>query len=210
MSSTQRAYAQRNNNVTTLVPVPNGYAAAALPPIGPDTPVALYSLNIPSVPYVGGIYIVNLSGNDSNGDPLDASGVFVSANDICANIITFNINTPNITPNAPSINPASYPGAEFTIFFKNFPPSIFEGPIPLFTIGIVANASASGFEGPPTPYIYSPPIPFLLTEDLTQSITMKSDGTTFSVVSSGPAGWIGGGLLQLLVSAAGEIYGGGP
>lgn len=148
---------------------------------------------------------MDLCGNDSNGDPLDASGLFVSANDICANILTFNINTPNITPNAPSINPACYPGAEFTIFFKNFPPSILESDIQLFTIGIVANAPAPGYKGPPTPYIYSPPVPVLLTEDLTQSITMKSDGTTFSVVSSGPAGWIGGGLLQLLVSAAGAL-----
>ena len=198
MSSTQRAFAQRNNNVTTLTPVPNGSVSSG----GGGGTAALYSLNIPSVPYVGGIYIVDLCGNDSNGDTLDASGLFLSF-DGCANIITFNINTPNITPNAPSINPASYPGAEFTIFFKNIPESTIEFGPPLFTIGIVPNASPPGFLGDLVPYIYSPPLPVLVTEDLTQSITMKSNGTTFSVVSSGPAGWIGVGLLGLLVGAAG-------
>ena len=185
--------------MTTLIPVPNGTVDS-----GSGT-AALYSLNIPSVPYVGGIYIVDLCGNDSNGNQLDASGLFVSFNDVCANIITFNINTPNITPNAPSINPASYPGAEFTIFFKNIPASTIEFGPPLFTIGIVPNALPPNFDasGDLVPYIYSPPLPVSFTEDLTQSITMKSNRTTFSVVSSGPAGWIGVGLLGLLLSVAG-------
>jgi len=214
MSSTQRAFAQRafaqrNNNVTTLVPVRNGLIYTS----EEDTSGgALYTLNIPSVPYVGGIYIVDLSGNDSNGDPIDVSGVLIpptngGPDSSGANVVYFNINSPNITPSSPPINPACYPGAEFTIFFKNLPSTVTQflpgTPFPYFTIGIVPS------NGPPIPYIFSPPIPVLFTEDRTQSITLKSNGTTFSVISSGPAGWLGQGLLALLLAAGSVYFGGG-
>ena len=186
MSSTQRAYAQRNNNVTTLIPVFNSSGS--------------YSLNLPSY-YVGGIYIVDLSGNDSSGNVIDGSetispdAITGSSFPQTANIVTFYINTPVIPP-------SSYPGAEFTIFFKNYPaniqPIFGEGP-PLFTIGITSQPFFP-------PYILSPPLPVLFTNDFFQSITLKSQGVNdFSVVSSGPAGWLGyAAFISLLSTPFGQ------
>jgi hypothetical protein len=176
MSSTQRAYAQRNNNVTTLTPE----FVTTLPDIsGEEGPIGVsiaitgapvYALTLPSV-YVGGIYTVDLI--DLSSGTFDASGREI-------NIVLFTVNVP--------FNPAVYPGHEFTIFFKNLPEANSFSPI--FTVGIIANDFLFG--GPaPFPYIFSPPLPVLLTEDLTQSVTFKSDGVRMSVVSSGPAGWVG-------------------
>lgn len=170
MSSTQRAYAQRNNNVTTLTPVFN----TTLPDISSgDSPflglfgitsAPIYALTLPSV-YTGGIYTVDLI--DLSSGTFDASGREI-------NIVLFTVNVP--------FNPAVYPGHEFTIFFKNIPQA--NSFSPFFTIGIITN-------GAPLPYIFSPPLPVLLTEDTTQSVTFKSNSVDMSVVSSGPAGWVG-------------------
>ena len=93
----------------------------------------------------------------------------------------FNINT--------SINASYYPGSEFTIFFKN-PTN--NG---LFSIGITKDITedVSYIYSPPLAWNYSPP-------DSSQSITFKSDGTTFNVMASGPAGWMGIGLLSVILT----------
>ena len=131
---------------------------------------------------------MDMSGVDLSGNYLDLSGEFV-ASDKRINIITFRVNIPPI---------ASYAtGTEFTIFFKNIPYERFNaGPYPLLTIGIVSSAVGDA----PWPYILSPPLPttFALTQH--QSVTFKSDGTNYSVVSSGPAGWVGPYLMALLVA----------
>ena len=170
MSSTQRAFAQRNNNVTTLTPVfvdtlpdisgggfpfPGSFSIVSAP---------IYALTLPSV-YTGGIYKVDLV--DLSSGTFDASGREI-------NIVLFTVTVP--------FNPAVYPGHEFTIFFKNIPEANSFSPI--FTIGIIVN-------GAPLPYIFSPPLPVLLTEDITQSVTFKSNSVDMNVVSSGPAGWVG-------------------
>jgi hypothetical protein len=55
--------------------------------------------------------------------------------------------------------------------------------------------------GPPIPYIVSPPFPSVLAENINPSITFKSDGTTFNVVASGPAGWMGVPALSVILAA---------
>lgn len=82
-------------------------------------------------------------------------------------------------------NASHYPGMEFTLFFKNVPQ--------ITTIGILTPTALTG-ESVPLPYILSPPIPSstpFAANRISPSITFKSDGNNFSVVSSGPAGWLG-------------------
>ena len=173
MSSTQRAFFQKNNNVNALIPefvttLPDiSSGDSSFPGSFEITSAPIYALTLPSV-YVGGIYTVDLT--DLSSGTFDASG-----RDI--NIVLFTVNVP--------FNPAIYPGREFTIFFKNIP----NGNSPFFTIGIIANEFIFGGP-PPIPYIFSPPLPVLFTADTTQSVTFKSDSVDMSVVSSGPAGWV--------------------
>jgi len=191
MSSTQRAFAQRNNNVTTLIPVLDSSSNGTF----------TYRLDLPSY-YVGGIYIVDLAGNDSNKNPIDGSGI-ISVEGGIGSAFPGRVNTVTFVVNTPLIPPSVYPGAEFTIFFKNYPANVesFFGP-PLFTIGI----SSGIYEGFLPPYIFSPPLPVLFTNDGFQSITLKSEGkNSFSVVASGPAGWLGvAALLSLLSTPFGQ------
>ena len=179
--SVQRAYAQRNGNNNQIIPV---YAGML-----PNTFInncAVYTLNLPTVQNVKGIYYVDLSGVDLSGNLLDVAGTFqsldLSSNSI--NIIAFAINVPA---------PASYyPGLEFTIFFKNIP---FDRLInQILTIGIVS------FSGAPIPYIVCPPVPAAIAP-VSPSITLKSDGSDYNVVSSGPAGWMGAPALGVILNA---------
>jgi len=181
MSSVARSFAQRNNNITKLVPkyVYSGSFSGAG---AYDLSGTAYMLNMPNLHNGGGIYYVDMSGVDLSGNLLDYTGRF-----------TFNISgSPNIPFIGFSVNvpyPASYvPGLEFTIFFKNVPydriSNEFGGP-PILTIGL------GSFEGLPVPIILSPPVPTLIAPNIVQSLTFKSDGSNFNVVSSGPAGWLG-------------------
>lgn len=201
MSSVAARYAQRNNNVTTIVP-------DRLGTINPTNPVvdisgcAVYDLVISTVEYTGGIYVIDLSKNDSSGNPIDFTGLFfpnqiIDPSGTPIPTVAFGITVPH--------NPAHYPGLEFTIFFKNIPFTRFEGPT-LLTIGIV------DLSGGPVPYIFSPPAIAVATGNppetpytpifpgVNQSITLKSDGDRFNIVSTGPAGWMGGPNLSAILS----------
>jgi hypothetical protein len=187
--SIQRAYAQRttNNNVTQIIPVFSEILPSNGAPFADLSGVALYNLNLTNAQYIGGIYYVDLSGNDSNGLPLNATGVLkpftVDPDEIPLPMITFTIQAPA----AASV----YPGMEFTIFFKNLPQ--LDGP-PIFSIGIVKS------NGEPVPYIVSPPAPVATGPNINSSVTLKSDGTSWNISSSGPAGWMGLPLLTVLLS----------
>ena len=154
---------------------------------------SVYILNLPKVQSTGGVFYVDLSGNDASGNVLDFSGVIV-ANSNTAYIINFVVNVPF---------PASYaPGLEFTIFFKNIPYSTI--PNPFVTIGILSPESIS-LGAPPIPYIFSPPVPSFIA-NVSNSLTFKSDGTQYNIVSSGPAGWLGLGVFAMTLG----FNGGGP
>ena len=202
-------YAQRNNNVTKLNPAfsytlpdfsggenpfgggENPFGGGENPFGGGETPFGggenpfgvsiaitgapVYTLTLPNV-YVDGIYTVDLL-NLSSGT-FDAGGREI-------NIILFSISVPINFVSAPC-NPVVCPDQEFTIFFKNLPAA--NSVSPIFTIGIIANDFVLGGP-PPFPYIFSPLLPVLLTENVSQSVTFKRDG--LSVVSSGPAEWVG-------------------
>ena len=188
MSSVARKYFQRNTNLIQIIPEPTEGLPDGGPPGLDLSGVALYVLNLPTVQSSGGIFYVDLSGVDTSDELLNVSGEILTTG-INANMITFGINV--------AIDPSYVPGMEFTIFFKNPPFDRVNdgGPFPLLTIGIV---SISG-PGAPLPYIVSPPVPWLTAEGISQSVTFKSDGTNYNIVSSGPAGWMGIIPLALLL-----------
>jgi hypothetical protein len=190
--SVSRTFAQRNNNSTELLPTRYADNLSALN----IQNAAIYTLNITKAQFVKGIYSVDLSGVDTSGNALNYDGSFASFQELSGNtipIICFAINIDTV--------PSAYPGMEFTIFFKNLPPDI---GFPLFTIGIL---SSSYFieEGIPLPYIVSPPFPPFAGAGASPSITLKSDGNNFNVVSSGPAGWLGVPALAVILNAYQEI-----
>lgn len=185
--STLRRYAQRNNNVTQIIP-------EFLGPL-PNSPVltdcVVYSLTIPKSQFIGGIYNVDLSGLDASGNLLNVDGQF-SEITVPGN---FSINTIAFIVNIPT--PADiYPGLEFTLFFKN-PPIDRLLDNPFLTIGLIE--PTNNFI--PLPYIMSPPFPTLTAPTKCPSVTFKSDGANFTVVSSGPAGWLGVPALSAILAA---------
>jgi hypothetical protein len=194
MSSVARAYAKRNNNVTQIIPE---YYFSGTNNVGHayDVSGSVYTLNIPNLQNTGGIFYVDMSGTDTAGDLLDYTGLFTS-NGNAIPLISFIINV---------LYPASYaPGLEFTIFFKNVPyariKEIYDVEVsdtptfPPLTIGLGA-----AFSRLVSPYIFSPPVPTIIAPVVIQSLTFKSDGTDFNVVSSGPAGWLGPGIVAVFV-----------
>ena len=188
MTSVLRYTSQRNTNSTQIVPVYGGI----LPQGGPFdlSGSAYYTLNLSKVQYSGGSFYVDLSDKDASGNPLDFSGRFLSGGNSIA-VVNFVV-TVDI--------PASYAtNMEFTIFFKNIPYSSIGAPL---TIGLLAPEALLG-DAPPYPYILSAPAPPLIAPFIFPSLTMKSDGTNYTVVSSGPAGWMGIYLLAILVSSLG-------
>ena len=193
MSSVSRSYTQRNNNITQIIPelayiVPNGAGPVDL------SGARVYVLNLPNVPVTGGVFYVDLSGNDLSGNPIDGAGRITTGSD-SASIVLFAVNQPT--------HPGYYPGLEYTIFFRNLPINITGiGPIPLFTIGMLSEMP--NLETPPyvTPYILSPLLPYVLTAlTNSQSVTYKCDGADFNVTGSGPAGWLGIGAFLYLLTA---------
>ena len=196
--SVYRTFAQRNNNNTSVVPE----YAGVLPNssnLGPYSGIDLYNcgvynLTIPNVQNGGGIYCIDLSGNDSSGNPLNVGGQLRSLinNSNYIPAIAFGVTVP--------YNAAYAPGLEFTVFFKNIPYDRINGP-PFLTLGIVA------FNGAPIPYIFSAPVPQVLGPNINASVTFKSDGQNFNIVSSGPAGWLGPLNIEYLITAVTEFIG---
>jgi len=198
--SVQRAYAQRNTNLTKIVPEFTTRIENQGGPFFDLSGAAIYTLNLPNkFQNIGGVYYVDLSDVDTDGNLLDLSGQFVSTYYEGSGFRS--LYTVNFAINAP-FNPAYAPGLEFTIFFKNIPfDRIYESgnlPAPLFTIGMIDE------NGAPFPYIMSPPVP-AITAPVSNSVTFKSDGTNYNIVSSGPAGWMGVANLALILGAATPI-----
>jgi hypothetical protein len=189
--SVQRTFAQRNNNKSSLLPVRFSEDLS----VGNIENAAIYTINISKAEYVGGIHIVDLSQPDSSGNVIDVSGTFTSITDLSGdipsiNIVCFVLNIDTVA--------SAYPGKEITIFFKNIPFQRLD--IPFLTIGILANTLFTEEETIPFPYIVSPPFPPLVGPGISPSITLKSDGDKFNVVSSGPAGWLGLPALSAILS----------
>jgi hypothetical protein len=180
MTSVQRVFSQRNNTVTQIVPtLADIHTSADL------SGVASYTFDVPNIQSSGGIYYIDLSSVDSSGNPINCNGV-LTVNSNHLNMVTFVL--------TPSFNPAYAPGLEFTVFFKNPPLASIQ--YNFLTIGLQKTYT----EAPPIPYIYSPPLPSAFSPgDIFQSLTFKSDGTNFNVTSSGPAGWMGVGLINVLL-----------
>lgn len=190
MSSVSRTYSQRNNNITSIIPrfelITTGGGPLDI------SGAYLYTLDLPNVPVAGGIYYVDLSGNDLSGNPINGAGLLTS-NSTSISTVLFSVNPPT--------SPAYYPGLEFTIFFRNAPINM-DGGVPGFTIGMVSSEPKIGI---PViiPYILSPPAPQLLTGPKnSQNITFKCDGEDFNVTSSGPAGWLGFVAFGLLLGGS--------
>jgi hypothetical protein len=187
--SIQRHYAQRNTNVTQLVPERYSESLSFFN----ISNAAIYTINITKAQLVGGIYYIDLSQPDTSGNALDFSGTFASLSDASGTIFTVifavNIDT----------TPSAYPGLEFTLSFKNVPFESLPG-IPFLTIGIIS-ASSLAEDTIPLPYIVSPPFPPIAGQDISPNITFKSDGDNFDVVASGPAGWFGVPALAAILNA---------
>ena len=188
MSSIQRTYKQRSGtNLTQIIPVFQTTVTVPFAPIFELSGTPIYTLNIPQVQNIGGSYWVDLSGLDSNGNLLDISGSIQTSRS-SATIINFQVVIPYPASRAP--------GLEFTIFFKNPPFNRFVPGLPLFAVGIVSSDSYA----PPFPIAVSPPVPWLISQSISQSVTYKSDGTNYNISSSGPAGWMGIFVLAALLS----------
>ena len=185
MTSVVRNFAQRNTNSSQIIPVYEGTTNSSGGPFGDLSGAAYYRLDLPTVQHTDGSYFVDLNGVDASGNPIDLSGSFVAG----AN----SINNTNFIVNVP-ISAGYVPNLEFTIFFKNIPFTRLGFP-GLFTIGILP----AGGQGP---YTFSPPVPSLVSNNtVSPNITFKSDGTRYTAVASGPAGWLGPYLIALLVNS---------
>jgi hypothetical protein len=117
--SIQRAYTQRDNNSSKLVPEFVG--------ILPNTDIsgaAFYNLNLTNVNIAKGIYYVDMGDSDSTGNLLNLSGEFypfvTGSSSTPISIVTFAVNI--------DVTASSYPGLEFTIFFKKLPINRLSGP----------------------------------------------------------------------------------
>ena len=192
MSSITRSFSQRNNNITQIIPefvgkIPNGNGPIDI------SGAHIYVLSLPNVPVTGGVFYVDLSGNDASGNPINGEGRITTGTD-SASIVLFAVNQPT--------NPMYYPGLEYTIFFRNLPINITGiGPIPLFTIGMISEMPQFSTAPYVIPYILSPLFPYVVTASTnSQSITYKCDGEDFNVTGTGPAGWLGIGAFLYLLS----------
>lgn len=189
--SVHRSFAQRNNNVTKIVPERFTDTLS----FNNITDAVIYRLPINKAHYVGGTYYVDLSAPDAAGNALDFSGVFESiiTSGATIPIILFVIQIDTVA--------SAYPGLEFMLSFKNMPfNESFTTSFPFPTIGIL---SASSFEEEtiPLPYIVSPPFPQTAGLRINSTLTYKSNGEDFDVASSGPAGWMGVPALSVILGA---------
>lgn len=182
MTSVARSFAQRNTNSSQIIPVYEGTINNGFGPFGDLSGVAYYTLDLPTVQHTGGSYFVDLNGVDASGNLINVAGQYKAGNGYIHNT-NFVINVP--------IEASYVPNLEFTIFFKNIPFNRLG--FPAFTVGIL---SAGG----QLPYTFSPPVPVLVGNTI-PSITFKSDGTRYTAVASGPAGWLGPYLIASLVNS---------
>lgn len=192
MTSVQKKYAQRNNNLIQIVPRYETSIGAEDPVEGPGfnmDNIPVYVLSLPTVQYSGGTFYVDLGENDTDGNSIRTTGRFTTANDsnIYSKMILFALDVP--------FNPAYGPGLDFTIFFKNVQIDGF----PILSIGLVS------LDGAPFPQIVSPPLPQMVSPNVSNNLTFKSDGTKYNVVSSGPAGWLGAFALSSILTQFGEF-----
>lgn len=184
MTSVQTRFAQRNSNNNQLIPVryPNDLSFFNI------TNAAIYTLNITNAQYTGGMFYVDITENDADGNPLNLDGTFAALAGSPPPEIPIIIFAVNI-----DIDPAVYPGFEIPLFFRNLPN--------LTTIGIISASSLTG-DTVPLPFIVSPPFPGrIVGTNISQNIRFKSDGENFDVVSSGPAGWFGVPALATILTA---------
>lgn len=193
MTSVQRKYVQRNNNLIKIVPRYETSIGDEDPFGGPGfnmDNIPVYVLSLPTVQYTGGTFYVDLAENDTAGNSIRTNGRFtVSSNsEFYTNMILFALDVP--------FNPAHEPGLDFTIFFKNVQLNDF----PLLSLGLVS------LDGAPIPQIASPPLPQMTGPDISNSLTFKSDGTKYNVVSSGPAGWLGAFGLASIINQFGDGF----
>ena len=187
--SVQRYFAQRNTNVTQIIP-----ERIISPPPSQNniTNCALYKLSIRNAQFVGGSYYIDIGGVDTSGNPIDIDGEFRSIQDpsgayFYITCFVINIDTPA----------SAYPGLEFTLSFKNTP-DIQTGRLQSF--GIVSQYALDN--NIMAPYILSPPWPpFPGGSSGSPSITLKSDGFNFETVASGPGGWLGAPALSVIWAA---------
>jgi hypothetical protein len=185
MTSVVRNFAQRNTNSSQIIPVYEGTTNSGFGPFGDLSGVAYYTLDLPTVQYTGGSYFVDLNGLDASGNLINVSGQYQAGAGYIHNT-NFIINVP--------IEASFVPNLEFTIFFKNIPFNRLG--FPAFTVGILSSGSN------PIPYTFSPPVPSLVSNNTASpNITFKSDGTRYTAVASGPAGWLGPYLIAFLVNS---------
>lgn len=198
MSSVQSRYAQRNNNNIQVIPeyVSNTTAAGVFLDF---SDVATYVIPMPDVQNSGGIFYVDMGSVDSSNNPLDVSGlvkVHGVTNTVKSSIIVFDVSGPL---------PAAFcPGLEFTIFFTNIPyarlhPITIGSPPNQLTYGLITIAITNN-KITHAPYVYSAILPTLFT-DVIQSVTFKSDGKHYNIVSSGPQGWLPAYLLRITLNS---------
>jgi hypothetical protein len=198
MTSVQRKYAQRNNNLIKIVPRYETTIGVEDPASGPGfnmDNIPVYVLSLPTVQYTGGTFYVDWSENDTAGNPILTNGRFISAADSDINIpmVLVALEVP--------FNPAYGPGLDFTIFFKNFQ----SGDTPIASVGLISLDENFFMGDYPLPQIISPPFPQLTGSNVSNNLTFKSDGTKYNVVSSGPAGWLGCIAFSILLTQAGSI-----
>jgi hypothetical protein len=182
--------------------------------------VSYYSLNLETAsaktPYAGQTYYVDMAGVDNRGSNIDLSGLWISSNaggggsSNFTAFAGFGVKT--------TVPATKAPGSEFTVFFTNFPPLVLHtysssnhSPIPV-SIGLLPQ-NLSNFESS-APYLYCPPGPQLFGNFqaganlvTSPSVTFKSDGNNYNVVSSGPASWLGLFNFVAILAFVGGGYG---
>ena len=164
--SVQRSFAQRNNNVVNLVPErpTSGYWDG------------YYLLNID--PTTCSIFNVDVSQLETDGtyrvDPTVDRFGYTNNNITRHRIYTAIILDPTVA--------SSYPGLEFTVNFINTDYNLEDNNT---FVSVCPDATLTG-EGDEY-YIHSPLYGF--DWSTTQSLTFKSNGTKFTVISSGPTSW---------------------
>jgi hypothetical protein len=210
MSSAQRTFREIPAIHTPIQVIPNYLLTTSnTNSIGTDiSGVSYYSLDLKTAgakyPFSGDVFFVDLFGVDNRGSNVDVSGSWVVQNGSNNSrsfyaLVAFQVNT--------EVPASKAPGSEFTVFFKNVIPINSA----LLTIGLLGKATPVTDSN--VPYLYSPPVPASqeLYENsseptISPSLTFKSDGRYYQVVSSGPAGWIGLGNFTLLTAAGQTIW----
>jgi hypothetical protein len=200
MSSAQRSFFEVPSIRTPVQVIPTYLSTVTYSNsaniLGALSNVNYYSLDLKKAgtkdSFTGDVYFVDLFDVDNRGISMYSNvGHFIpgsnGSNSNVFGLMGFQVKT--------DFSASKAPGSEFTIFFRN----VFPTNSALLTIGLLGSNYTS------IPYLYCPPFPTLQelsdTSDSTTvapSLTFKSDGYRYNVVSSGPAGWIGLGNYVVL------------